>query len=407
MAQSQIPFRKRYPMDIRQATVQRFNFSHSFRPTYIVSRIFGLMPFSIVYYPNGDVDRPRVSIFDGLWFAVSLCLYTCGIYVASAYQIYSQPTSKMSVVLIIGFSVCSLLGLLLGYISIFSDMVNRFKLIDIVRNFTIFDQEASQIINQSHCECSFLNIWIFAELSPIQMQPMGIHNNYKREFRRGCIYYALSIITINACAALNFIFFQTYFKDTPDKIDISASVIAFDTLQISVSATIAVTLRLLLHNVSTRFAALNLLLRYSDLLCSISSFRLNSIRVHFRAYLVGYFHCRNFWMQLLQLPPIHFIINSHVWLQVVGKKLWQWNSTENLCKGCCPVSSKLLKSRFTLHLRRNHFLSGNKLNTCILSHKKELIKILKLVSRQHLFLTEIVEQINSCYSIQVDFAVFR
>lgn len=136
-------------MDNRLVTVQKPNLLHSFRPTYFVSRVFGLMPFSIVSYPNGDIGGPKVGIFDGLWFAISLSFYTCGVYVASTYQIYNQTVSNISVVLTIGYTVCFLLGLMLGFISIISDMGNRVKLVNIVKNFAIFDQEVNKKINDS------------------------------------------------------------------------------------------------------------------------------------------------------------------------------------------------------------------------------------------------------------------
>lgn len=152
MAQHQNLFRNRlrvtnYYNNIdynRQATVQKPNCSHSFRPTYLVSRAFGLMPFSIVYHSNGDIDRPKISIFDGLWFALSLCFYLCGIYMTAKVTIFNQIKSRMSLVSTVGYTICCELGLILGYISIIVNMANRSKLIDIIKKFTIFDQEVSQ-----------------------------------------------------------------------------------------------------------------------------------------------------------------------------------------------------------------------------------------------------------------------
>lgn len=144
MVQSHISIETRFRVDDPQTTNQKRNFLHSFRPIYLISRGFGLMPFSIVYYPNGDIVGPKVTIFDGIWFAISLCVYTCGIYVASVYPVFNQPTSKVSMVLIIGYTVCFLLGLILGHVSIILEMCNRFKLINIIEKFTIFDQEANQ-----------------------------------------------------------------------------------------------------------------------------------------------------------------------------------------------------------------------------------------------------------------------
>lgn len=143
MAQTQMLFQNQFQTDNQQATDQKLSFSHSFRPTYLVSRAFGLMPFSIVYFPNGDIDRPKVSIIDGLWFAFSLCIYIFGIYVASSIPILNQGILKIALVLLIGYTICFELGLILGLLSVTLDMSNRFKIVDIMRKFTFFDQEAS------------------------------------------------------------------------------------------------------------------------------------------------------------------------------------------------------------------------------------------------------------------------
>lgn len=143
MAQPQIAYKNQVQVDNQRAAVQRPNFAYSFRPIYLVSRIFGLMPFSIAYYPNGDIDKPKIGIVDGLWFAISLCVYIFGIYKASDYTGYNETNTRMCLVSAIGFTICFELGLVFGCLSIVFDMGNRFKLIDIIREFTIYDQEAS------------------------------------------------------------------------------------------------------------------------------------------------------------------------------------------------------------------------------------------------------------------------
>lgn len=102
------------------------------------------------------------------------------------------------------------------------------------------------------------------------MQSMGIHCNYKWEYRRAWIFYALSIITINLAEAMTLIFDETYYRDAPHDTIFFLQLIIFDILQLSVWITIAVSLHLLLHNVYTRLAAVNLLLRYVDLMCVLN-----------------------------------------------------------------------------------------------------------------------------------------
>lgn len=159
---AQTTFRNRFQVVNQEAPVQKLNFSHSLRPIYLVSRAFGFMPFSIVYYPNGNIHKPRVSILDGLWFVISLCIYTFGIYFVFLYAIFNQLDAKMSWVLVISCTICFEIGFIFGYLSIIFDMGNRFKLIDIMKKFIIFDQEASPSTLVSQF---ILNILICIEIS--------------------------------------------------------------------------------------------------------------------------------------------------------------------------------------------------------------------------------------------------
>ena len=54
---------------------KKLNFMDSFRPVYYFSRIFGLLPFSFIYDSNGDVQKTKITKFDGLWFLISMFVY--------------------------------------------------------------------------------------------------------------------------------------------------------------------------------------------------------------------------------------------------------------------------------------------------------------------------------------------
>lgn len=62
-----------------RAAWQKDTFAYCFRPIHIVSRAFGLMPFSITFDSNGEIQKSNVSKFDVLWFVVWLCLLLFGI----------------------------------------------------------------------------------------------------------------------------------------------------------------------------------------------------------------------------------------------------------------------------------------------------------------------------------------
>lgn len=99
---------------------------------------------------------------------------------------------------------------------------------------------------------------------------MGIHTDYDKEYRRAWIYYAISIITVNSLEIISLVLYEIYLDGATGNTYLSIPIVVFDVLQISVSSTITVNLHLLLRNIYIRFAALNQLLRYSDLICSFS-----------------------------------------------------------------------------------------------------------------------------------------
>lgn len=46
---------------------KEYDFAHCFRPIYYCSRIFGFMPFSIVYDSSAAIHKPSPRAFDLLW----------------------------------------------------------------------------------------------------------------------------------------------------------------------------------------------------------------------------------------------------------------------------------------------------------------------------------------------------
>lgn len=55
--------------------VEKICFSYGFRPIYYFSRVIGLMPYSMVYNLNGEIQDHRIYIRDGLWLVTSISLY--------------------------------------------------------------------------------------------------------------------------------------------------------------------------------------------------------------------------------------------------------------------------------------------------------------------------------------------
>lgn len=125
----------------------RNDFVSSFRLIHIVSRIFGLMPFSIVCQANGDIDRPTVTKFDILWFLISMCVYSFGIFTLSQLIFPRGSNIYASYLVVLSDNITITLGLVLGFFAIVFDMNNRSKLVGIVKKISIFDKKVFEISN--------------------------------------------------------------------------------------------------------------------------------------------------------------------------------------------------------------------------------------------------------------------
>lgn len=125
----------------------KLDFAHNFRPIYIVSRVFGLMPFSFMYKINGDIEKSTITKLDILWFLISMCTYSFGTYTLSQLifprgpSIYASQTSHL---VVLSDNIMIMLGLILGFFAVVFDMYNRSKFVEIVKKFIIFDKKVSK-----------------------------------------------------------------------------------------------------------------------------------------------------------------------------------------------------------------------------------------------------------------------
>lgn len=111
----------------------------SFLPMYRFSRTFGLMPFTLVADAKGNV-RAQIRLFDILWFI--LCIYLCLMMAFVYYQNIQLPKGQhASSVLAYGNAFLTMLGLVYVITAVIMDMINRFKLIAILRMLNSFDNE--------------------------------------------------------------------------------------------------------------------------------------------------------------------------------------------------------------------------------------------------------------------------
>lgn len=76
--------------------VEKSCFSYGFRPIHYFSRAIGLMPYTVVYNLNGEIQEHRFHIRDGLWLLSSICLYLLVIlHVFRDMKLPQDPNSTM------------------------------------------------------------------------------------------------------------------------------------------------------------------------------------------------------------------------------------------------------------------------------------------------------------------------
>lgn len=122
--------------------LKKFDFVFSFKPIYYLCRISGLLPYSFIFDSNGSVKYPKIGKFDILWLIISLVLYLISIllFINNAKFIPNAP----SIVLFVGDSLQVVLSLIFGIVFIGLDVFNRFKMVDILNKFRIFDAKVSK-----------------------------------------------------------------------------------------------------------------------------------------------------------------------------------------------------------------------------------------------------------------------
>lgn len=115
------------------------NFYDCIRPVYILSRIFGLLPFSINYDTNGHAESVCVRMFDAIWFAGAMAINLIFIYFMIDFIKGSSPTrsafSEFGGRLILIFSLVN------SSLSIILDLFNQSRLLKISKDFFAFDAE--------------------------------------------------------------------------------------------------------------------------------------------------------------------------------------------------------------------------------------------------------------------------
>lgn len=121
--------------------LNELDFAYTFRPIYYFSRIFGLMPFTITYYPNGQVKGTRIGLIDGVWLCIAIIAYFSSAY--NTYQMMKIVVVPDSPILFnLSFTI-QISRLFSGGVIVWLDFCNRFRYVNILKKLSTFDRTVS------------------------------------------------------------------------------------------------------------------------------------------------------------------------------------------------------------------------------------------------------------------------
>lgn len=113
---------------------------HSFRPIFYMSRLFGLAPFSVQTNLFDEVQRVKLTFFDLLWFCTAILMYLS----LAVFGVLGpiRPSDFGSVyILVLGDQLLLVFGLVMCFVSVIMDMVNRNRIMGNIQRFEAFDKE--------------------------------------------------------------------------------------------------------------------------------------------------------------------------------------------------------------------------------------------------------------------------
>lgn len=123
-------------------------FAYGFRPIYLFSRFFGLMPFSIIYDSTGEALKPSISRLACFWLVILISIHT--LMFITVFKAIEIPTGQFeySPILYVGDAILFLMQLVCTILLFGLNIRNRFEFIDILKMFVEFDKEASQHLHE-------------------------------------------------------------------------------------------------------------------------------------------------------------------------------------------------------------------------------------------------------------------
>lgn len=129
-------------MVLKNGDSKRLSFAHSFKPIYTLSRICGFMPFTIVLDSSGAIQTARVSVLDSLWFIIYIGTYLLSTLYYVTYIMSKQVESTFAT-LAYATRTIVIFRKLFNCVLITTDLCNRFKLVEILKKISTFDEQVS------------------------------------------------------------------------------------------------------------------------------------------------------------------------------------------------------------------------------------------------------------------------
>lgn len=158
-------------------------------PIYVISRIFGFLPFSLAYDRKLRTTIVRVTVFDIIWLCLSLLLHIFFFIFNWIADQQSQVTDSR--ILIISGRLTLWGGFFMAIFAMLMDLLNRNRIWEIIVKFNEFDEEIHQLgapkfeysSQRSHVIYWYLGMGALQLLVTIitvhQMMYLDVHFDYK------------------------------------------------------------------------------------------------------------------------------------------------------------------------------------------------------------------------------------
>lgn len=117
----------------------RLNFYYCFQPFHMISRVFGLLPFTVNLAPNGNIKSVTVGTFDLFWFISFIAVISTVSYVVTFSAKLTQIAFESSFIIFYN-QVFWTGGCFLLFVTAAFDMINRKRFLGIIQNFVTFDK---------------------------------------------------------------------------------------------------------------------------------------------------------------------------------------------------------------------------------------------------------------------------